>query len=109
MPSTKRGSRINNLLDSRKKLIAQFQQTGTNHNPNSHLDEKRSIITEALSKLDNEFIEKITQLVEDNLSSEKFDITYLSENESTDRTFYERVHPESKNAECGTVTPRRKI
>ena len=39
-------SRINNLLDSRKKLIAQFQQTGTSHNPNSHLDEKRSIITE---------------------------------------------------------------
>ena len=72
-------SRINNLLDSRKKLIAQFQQTGTNHNPNSHLDEKRSIITEALSKLDNEFIEKITQLVEDNLSSEKIDITYLSD------------------------------
>ena len=72
-------SRINNLLDSRKKLIAQFQQAGTNHNPNSHLDEKRSIITEALSKLDNEFIEKITQLVEDNLSSEKIDITYLSD------------------------------
>ena len=72
-------SRINNLLDSRKKLIAQFQQTGTSHNPNSHLDEKRSIITEALSKLDNEFIEKITQLVEDNLSSEKIDITYLSD------------------------------
>ena len=57
-------SRINNLLDSRKKLIAQFQH---------------SIITEALSKLDNEFIEKITQLVEDNLSSEKIDITYLSD------------------------------
>ena len=72
-------SRINNLLDSRKKLIAQFQQTGTSHNPNSHLDEKRSIITEALSKLDNGFIEKITQLVEDNLSSEKIDITYLSD------------------------------
>lgn len=72
-------SRINNLLDSRKKLIAQFQQTGTSHSPNSHLDEKRSIITEALSKLDNEFIEKITQLVEDNLSSEKIDITYLSD------------------------------
>ena len=72
-------SRINNLLDSRKKLIAQFQQAGTNHNPNSHLDEKCSIITEALSKLDNEFIEKITQLVEDNLSSEKIDITYLSD------------------------------
>ena len=72
-------SRINNLLDSRKKLIAQFQQSGTTHASSVHLDEKHSIITEALSKLDNEFIEKITQLVEDNLSSEKIDITYLSD------------------------------
>ena len=60
-------------------MIAQFQQSGTAHASSVHLDEKHSIITEALSKLDNEFIEKITQLVEDNLSSEKIDITYLSD------------------------------
>lgn len=71
-------SRINNLLESRKKLVAQFQSQPT---PNSHtaLNEKRTLITEALSKLDNEFIGRITQLIEENLSSEKIDITYLSD------------------------------
>ena len=71
-------SRINNLLESRKKLVAQFQSQPT---PSSHADinEKRTMITEALSKLDNEFIGKITQLIEENLSSEKIDITYLSD------------------------------
>src|SRR5699024_6494939 len=71
-------SRINNLLESRKKLVAQFQSQSA---PGSHTDlnEKRTMITEALSKLDNEFIEKITLLIEENLSSEKIDITYLSD------------------------------
>lgn len=71
-------SRINNLLDSRKKLAAQFQTQSTPGNQ-SELNEKRAIIAEALSKIDNEFIEKITQLIEENLSSEKIDITYLSD------------------------------
>ena len=71
-------SRINNLLDSRKKLVAQFQAQST---PGSQIDlsEKRIVIAEALSKLDNEFIEKITLLIEENLSSEKIDINYLSD------------------------------
>ena len=71
-------SRINNLLESRKKLVAQFQSQPT---PSSHTDlnEKRTMITDALSKLDNEFIGKITLLIEENLSSEKIDITYLSD------------------------------
>ena len=71
-------SRINNLLESRKKLIAQFQTQSVPGNQ-ADLKEKRIVITEALSKLDNEFIEKITLLIEENLSSEKIDITYLSD------------------------------
>ena len=72
------GSRINNLLESRKKLIAQFQTQSVPGNQ-ADLKEKRIVIAEALSKLDNEFIEKITLLIEENLSSEKIDITYLSD------------------------------
>lgn len=68
-------SRIHNLLDSRKKLRAQFKPSST---PMQGLEEKRATIAQALSKLDNEFIAKITQLVEENLSSDKIDITYLS-------------------------------
>ena len=71
-------SRINNLLESRKKLIAQFQTQSVLGNQ-ADLKEKRIVIAEALSKLDNEFIEKITLLIEENLSSEKIDITYLSD------------------------------
>lgn len=71
-------SRINNLLESRKKLVAQFQAKPV-HSNQPDLSEKRTVITEALSKLDNEFIKKITQLIEENLSSEKIDITYLSD------------------------------
>ena len=71
-------SRINNLLESRKKLIAQFQTQSVPGNQ-ADLKEKRIVIAEALSKLDNEFIEKITLLIEENLSSERIDITYLSD------------------------------
>lgn len=71
-------SRINNLLESRKKLASQFQAQPSSSKP-SDLKEKRAIITKALSKLDNEFIDKITLLIEENLSSEKIDITYLSD------------------------------
>ena len=71
-------SRINNLLESRKKLITQFQTQSAPGNQ-ADLKEKRIVIAEALSKLDNEFIEKITLLIEENLSSEKIDITYLSD------------------------------
>lgn len=69
-------SRINNLLESRRKMAEQFQSA---HSNTTKLKEKQSIVTESLSKLDNEFIEKVTQLIEENLSSEKFDITYLSD------------------------------
>lgn len=65
-------SRINNLLESRKKLVEQFIAKHT-------LTNKRATIAESMSKLDNEFINKVTQMIEDNLSSEKTDITYLSD------------------------------
>lgn len=71
-------SRINNLLESRKKLITQFQAQSAS-GKRSDLSEKRIVIAEAMSKLDNEFIKKITQLIEENLSSEKIDINYLSD------------------------------
>ncbi|HJD76818.1 MAG TPA: response regulator, partial [Bacteroides reticulotermitis] len=71
-------SRIHNLLESRKKLVAQFQ-TKHSHPSQPQLDRKRSIIEESLNKLDREFIEKIMRLIEENLSSEKIDITYLSD------------------------------
>ncbi len=65
-------SRINNLLESRQKLAEQFKVP-------TALDEKRAAMTDALNQLDKEFIEKVTQLIEARLSSDKIDITYLSD------------------------------
>ena len=59
-------------------------------------------------------LKKITLLIEENLSSEKIDITYLSdkmyerfhplpENESTDRIIDQRIYPESENAKMQNV------
>jgi len=68
-------SRIQNLLEQRKRL---FERTSTVSVPN--FDDKRTIITDALNKLDQEFIDKIDRLIEERLSSDKIDISYLAEN-----------------------------
>lgn len=65
-------SRINNLLESRRKLAKQFSS-------NLNLDNKSTIFKESLNQLDNEFLQNITQLIEENLESEKVDIAYLSD------------------------------
>ncbi|NDV80624.1 two-component regulator propeller domain-containing protein [Bacteroides sp. 51] len=68
-------SRINNLLESRRRLAERF-----NTNPGFNKEEKRALLAQSLNKLDNEFIEKINQLIEARLSSEKIDIGYLADN-----------------------------
>lgn len=69
-------SRIGNLLESRRLLAERFSGSVVHH----HLDEKRAQLAESMSKLDNEFLEKINQLIEGRLSSEKMDIGYLADN-----------------------------
>jgi DNA-binding response OmpR family regulator len=68
-------SRIQNLLEQRKRL---FERTSAVSVPS--FDDKRTIITDALNKLDQEFIDKIDRLIEERLSSDKIDISYLAEN-----------------------------
>lgn len=65
-------SRINNLLESRRKLALQI-------NAVAGFATKRAILNESLNRLDNEFLQRITELIEEKLDSEKVDITYLSE------------------------------
>ncbi len=64
-------SRINNLLETRKRLATQFVF-------DSGKDEKSAQFKESLNKLDNEFLESLTHLIEENIQSEKVDISYLS-------------------------------
>lgn len=66
-------SRIHNLLESRKKLARQFSA-------NLHVASDKSIaLHESLNQLDNEFMQKITRIIEENLESEKIDVTYLAD------------------------------
>ena len=66
-------SRIDNILQGRRKLVEHITATAGRTN------DKSAIITEALNKLDNEFIVKINKLIEERLSSDKIDIGYLSD------------------------------
>lgn len=65
-------SRIDNLLQSRQKLAKHFEN-------NTALNDKSALITESINKLDNEFIQKINRLIEERLSSDKIDISYLAD------------------------------
>jgi len=64
-------SRINNLLETRKKMAKQFSL-------NSNQEDKSVKFKESLNKLDHDFLENLTNLIEENLESEKVDISYLS-------------------------------
>ena len=66
-------SRIENILQSRRKLVEHITATA------GKINDKSAIIAEALNKLDNEFIVKINKLIEERLSSDKIDIGYLSD------------------------------
>lgn len=65
-------SRIENILENRKKIIRHFNITSS----------KEPVTIEEYTQphnLDNEFLQKINQLIEERLESEKIDIGYLSD------------------------------
>lgn len=66
-------SRIDNILQSRRKLVEHLNLTTVKGK------EKSAAMAESLNKLDNEFINKINRLIEEGLSSDKIDIGYLSD------------------------------
>jgi signal transduction histidine kinase/ligand-binding sensor domain-containing protein/DNA-binding response OmpR family regulator len=63
-------NRIANLLESRRKIAELFS---------SSLGQKRAQITESLSKLDTEFIDKVVSIIEENLESEKTNVVSIAE------------------------------
>ncbi|MCD8167260.1 MAG: response regulator [Bacteroides sp.] len=65
-------SRITNLLETRKK-IASLIFAGASFSL------KHSIIQDSLNSIDNEFLEKITKIVEENLMDEKIDIPSIAD------------------------------
>jgi len=76
-------SRITNLLESRRKMAELINKNTVN---------KNAIIIESLSKIDNEFIEKVTSVIEQNLDSDKVDVTFIAENMNMSHsTLYRKI------------------
>jgi signal transduction histidine kinase/ligand-binding sensor domain-containing protein/CheY-like chemotaxis protein len=65
-------SRINNLLESRRKLADRLRN-------NINISDKSVLLKNSITEIDNEFIRNVTRIIEDNLDSDKIDIAYLSD------------------------------
>jgi AraC-like DNA-binding protein len=62
-------SRIRNILDARKKLSAAYTTNFKN---------KKSLFSESTNKLDTEFLEKLTAIIEQNLEDEEMNISLIA-------------------------------
>jgi signal transduction histidine kinase/AraC-like DNA-binding protein len=62
-------SRVSNLLEARKNLASQIVHSKVY---------KQAMLSSSLSKLDSEFLEKITGIVEENCHSEKLDTEFIA-------------------------------
>ncbi|MFC5683282.1 hybrid sensor histidine kinase/response regulator transcription factor [Flavobacterium sp. MAHUQ-51] len=78
--------RIQNILESRKKLAEQIASQTSRSSSNLSENETK------LSKLDENFLSKITTIVEENLESEKLNIAFMMEKMNMSHTaFYRKV------------------
>lgn len=82
-------SRIDNLLESRRKLAEQISTFSeeTVKDENNLAEESLKI-----SKLDKEFLDKLTEIVENNIETEDLDIAFIKEKMNMSySTFYRKV------------------
>ena len=76
-------SRVSNLLESRRKMAALVI------NDKFY---KQAKLSESISKIDNEFLEKLTKYIENNISSEKLDIDFIVQHVNMSHsTLYRKV------------------
>lgn len=65
-------TRIGNILEARKKISDKIS--------NEHsIQEKRKLISESTTKLDNDFLQKFNGIIEANLSSDKVDVGFIAD------------------------------
>lgn len=78
-------SRINNLLENRRKLASQFSE-------HIRVEDKSVKFQESLTQLDNEFLLNITHVVEENLDTDNVNINFLSDKMfMSNSTLYRKV------------------
>ena len=67
-------SRINNILETRKMIAASLTTTSE-----STPDKETAISNDSFTRLDNEFLKKVTEIIENNLETDKLDIGFIAE------------------------------
>jgi ligand-binding sensor domain-containing protein/signal transduction histidine kinase/DNA-binding response OmpR family regulator len=63
-------TRVKNLLETKQKMAKLFS---------SSLSQKQATLSDSLSKLDQEFMERVNKIIEDNLDSEQINVAFLAE------------------------------
>jgi DNA-binding response OmpR family regulator len=67
-------SRINNILETRKMIASKFTVLESKLQ-----DKEEAISNNSLTRLDNEFLRQVTEIIENNLETEKLDIAFIAE------------------------------
>lgn len=76
-------SRVTNLLEARRKVAELINNNTAN---------KNAIIIDSISKIDNEFIEKVTSIIEQNLDSDNVDVAFIADKMNMSHsTLYRKV------------------
>lgn len=68
-------SRINNILENRKKIAGLITAIPETENEQKDIENERK----NLNKLDQEFLDKVTGIIEENLSIEKMDVAFIAD------------------------------
>lgn len=68
-------SRINNILENRRKIAGLITSTPVTETERKNVENERR----TLSKLDQEFLDKVTNIIEENLSLEKIDVGFIAD------------------------------
>lgn len=68
-------SRINNILENRRKIAGVITSIPETESEQKHIENERK----NLNKLDQEFLNKVTAIIEENLSMEKMDVAFIAD------------------------------
>ncbi len=76
-------SRVTNLLETRKKIAQLFSTS---------IVSKQSLVQDSISRLDNEFVQKITDIIEANIEIEQLNIAQIAEQVNMSySTFFRKI------------------
>ena len=68
-------SRINNILENRRKIAGVITSIPEKENEQRNIENERK----NLNKLDQEFLNKVTNIIEENLSIERMDVAFIAD------------------------------